>query len=139
MYYFTLCQCQCISVLVGPNRFFCVFSHVLLFATPWTVSHQALPSMGVSQQQYWNGLPFPPPRDLPDPRIEPESHVSPALAGEFFTTGPPERPPSKLLSVINMISLFTPSPSMGMKCYPLQSLITLFQIVLMLGSFSCAY
>ena len=39
--------------------------------------------MGLSRQEYWSGLPFPPPRDLPDPRIEP---TSPALAGRFFTT-----------------------------------------------------
>ena len=119
--------------------FFRVFSHVQLFATPWTVVHQALLSMGLSQQEYWNGLPFPPPRDLPDPRIKPESHESPALAGGFFTTEPPEKPPSKLISVLNMISLLTLSHSMGVRCYPFQSLITLFQIIMMLGSFLCAY
>ena len=95
--------------------------------------------MGLSQQEYWNGLPFPPARDLPDPQIELESHESPALAGGFFTTEPPEKPPSKLLSVLNMISLFTLSHSMGVKCYPFQSLITLFQKIMMLGSFLCAY
>ena len=119
--------------------FFHVFSHVQLFATPWIVVHQALLSMGLSQQDYWNGLPFPPPRDLPDPRIKPESHESPALAGGFFTTEPPEKPPSKLISVLNMISLFTLSHSMGVRCYPFQSLITLFQIIMMLASFLCAY
>ena len=44
--------------------------------TPWTVAHQAPLSMGFSRQEYWSGLPFPPPRDIPDSRIEP---VSPAL------------------------------------------------------------
>ena len=39
----------------------------------WTVAHQALLSMGFSRQEYWSGLPFPSPGDLPDPRIEPES------------------------------------------------------------------
>ena len=42
--------------------------------------------MGFSRQEYWNGLPFPTPGDLPDPGIEPATLVSPALAGKFFTT-----------------------------------------------------
>ena len=61
-------------------------SCVQLFVTLWTVALQALPSMGVSGQEYWSGLPFPPPGDLPDPGIEPMSFVSPALASGFFTT-----------------------------------------------------
>ena len=44
-------------------------SRVLLFATPWTVAHQAPSSMGFSRQEYWSGLPFPSPGDLPDPGI----------------------------------------------------------------------
>ena len=44
-----------------------------LFATPWTVTHQAPPSMGFSRQEYWSGLPFPSPGDLPDPGIKPGS------------------------------------------------------------------
>ena len=51
------------------------FSHVQLFLTPWTVACQALLSMGFSWQEYWNGLPCPPPGNLPDPGTEP----SPAL------------------------------------------------------------
>ena len=51
--------------------------------TTWTVAHQALPSMGFSREEYWSGLPFPPPGDLLDPRIKP---MSPALAGGFFTS-----------------------------------------------------
>ena len=45
--------------------------------------------MGFSRQEYWSGLPFPPLGNLPDPGIKPMSPVSPALAGEFFTTAPP--------------------------------------------------
>ena len=56
-----------------------------VFATPWTVACQAPLSMGLPRQEYWRGLPFPSPGDLPDPGIKPESPVSPALAGEFFT------------------------------------------------------
>ena len=52
------------------------FSHVWLFATLWTIAHQAPLSMRFSRQKYWNGLPCPPPGDLLDPRIEPQSFVS---------------------------------------------------------------
>ena len=48
-------------------------SHVQLFATPWTVAYQSLPSMGFSRQEYWSGLPFSSPGDLPNPGIEPGS------------------------------------------------------------------
>ena len=58
-------------------------SHVQLFATPWTVASQAPLPVGFSGQEYWSGLPFPPPRDCPNPEIKP---TSPALAGGFFTT-----------------------------------------------------
>ena len=57
-----------------------------LFATPQTVAHQAPLSMGFSRQEYWSGLPCPPPGDLPDPRMEPVSLMSPASAGRFITT-----------------------------------------------------
>ena len=55
------------------------------FVTPWTVAHQAPLSMGFPRQEYWSGLPCPPPGDLPNPGIEPASLASPALAGGFFT------------------------------------------------------
>ena len=60
------------------------FIHVRLFATLWAVAHQAPLSMGFSRQEYWSGLPCPPPRGLPDPGIEPMSLISPALVGKFF-------------------------------------------------------
>ena len=62
------------------------FSHVQLFATPWTVACQAPLSMGFFRQEYWSGLPFPTPGALPDLGIEPASLASSALAGRFFTT-----------------------------------------------------
>ena len=62
------------------------FSRVRLFATLWTVACQAPLSMGFSRQKYRSGLPCPPPGDLPNPGVEPESLTSPALAGGFFTT-----------------------------------------------------
>ena len=52
-------------------------SRVRLFATPWTVAYQASLSMGFSRQEYWSGLPFPSPGDLPDPGIEPKSTAFP--------------------------------------------------------------
>ena len=62
------------------------FSRVQLFVTPWTVAPQATLSMEFSRQEYWRGLPCPPPGDLPDPEIELASLMSLALAGGFFTT-----------------------------------------------------
>ena len=62
------------------------FNCVQVFATLWTVAHQPPLSMGFSRQEYWRGLPFLPPGDLPDPGMEPASLPSPALAGGFFTT-----------------------------------------------------
>ena len=65
------------------------FSHVQLFATPWTVAHQAPLAMGFPRQGYWLGMPFLLSGDLPDPGIEP---TSPALAGGFFTAEPLRKP-----------------------------------------------
>ena len=62
------------------------FSRVRLFATPWAVAFQAPLSIGFSRQEYWSGLPCPPPGDLPHPEIEPASLTSPTLAGGFSTT-----------------------------------------------------
>ena len=61
------------------------FSRVQLFETPQNVVHQAPLSMGISRQEYWSELPFPPPgdRDLPDPGIKPRS---PALQADFLLT-----------------------------------------------------
>ena len=59
----------------------CVLGHVQLFATPWTVARQAPLSMEFSRQEYWSGLPFPIPGDLPNPGIKPTSLSSPVLAG----------------------------------------------------------
>jgi len=61
------------------------FTHVWLYATLWTVACQAPPSMRFSRQEYWSGLPCPPPGNLPNPGIKPTSLTSPAVAGGFFT------------------------------------------------------
>ena len=70
---------MCVCVL---SRFSCVWLFVIL----WTVAHQAPLSMSFSRQEYWSGLPCPPPGDLPHPGMEPMSLTSFALAGGFFTT-----------------------------------------------------
>ena len=76
-------------VLLFPECHMCAcmlshFSCVWLFATLWIVAH-LLCSWGFSRQEYWSGLPCPPPGDLPDPGIKPTSLMSPTLAGRFFT------------------------------------------------------
>ena len=63
-----------------------MLSPVQLSATPWTVARQAPLSMGFPRQDYWSGLPFLPPGDLPDPGIEPTSH---ALQADSFPSEPP--------------------------------------------------
>ena len=65
------------------------FSRVRLFVTAWTVAHQASLSLGFSRQEYWNGLPFPSPGDLPNPGIEPESLTFPALQAGSLVLAPP--------------------------------------------------
>ena len=61
----TICVCVCVCVSHS--------GHIQLFATPWTVAHQAPLSMKVSRQEYWSGLPFPSPGHHPDPGIKPRS------------------------------------------------------------------
>ena len=63
-----------------------LLSRVRLFATPWTVAHEAPPSMGFSRQEYWSGLPFISPGDIPNPGIKPRS---PALRVDALTSEPP--------------------------------------------------
>ena len=69
-----------------------MLSRIQLFVTHQTIAQQAPLFMEFSKQEYWSRLPFPPPRDLPDPGTEPVSPASPALAGKFFTTEPPGKP-----------------------------------------------
>ena len=64
----------------------CILSCVRLFVTPWTVACQAPRSKAFPKQEYWSGLSFPSPGDLPDPEIKP---MPPALAAGFLTAAPP--------------------------------------------------
>ena len=83
-----------------------LLSHVRLFATPWTVACQAPLSTGFSRQEYWNGLPFPSPGNLPDPGIEP---ASPAWQEDSLPPAPPGKPMRReLLILILKIDLLYP-------------------------------
>ena len=65
-------------------------SRVRLLVIPWTVAHQAPLSMEFSRQEFWSGLPFPSPGDLPYPGTEP---MSPVLQADSLSSEPPEKPP----------------------------------------------
>ena len=69
-----------------------LLSRVPLFASPWPVARVAPLSMGLSQQEYWSGLPFPTPGYLSHPGIKPKSLAAPVLADRFFTTEPLGKP-----------------------------------------------
>ena len=78
-----------------------LLNHVRLFVTPWTVAYQAPPSMGFSRQEYWSGLPFPFPGDLPDPGTEPGSPTLQAAS----------EPPGKASNVIELYYVYVSFPS----------------------------
>ena len=84
-------------------------SHVWLVGTPRTVARQAPLSTWFPRQEHWNGLPFPPPGDLPDPGIKPEC---PALAGGFFTSEPPGKPKDKEWRTSKYFLLISPNSSL---------------------------
>ena len=106
------------SVLFACMRV-CILSCVPLFGTPWTVAHQAPLFMGFTRQEYWSGVPFPPPGDLPSPGTE---LASSALADRFFTTEPlgkpfflqtlcyphPLPPPTRTSSNLHTLALSSP-------------------------------
>ena len=83
-------------------------SRVRLFVIPWTIAHQAPPSMGFSRQEYWSGLPLPSPGDLPDPGIKPRS---PALQADALTSEPKLvttfLPESKCLNSMAVVNIYS--------------------------------
>ena len=85
-----------------------LLSCVRLFGTPWNVAHQATPSMGFSRQEYWNGLSFPSPEDLPNPGIEPRSPAlqTDALTSEPYKAGSEKSSCKYLESMIKLWTLF---------------------------------
>ena len=99
----TICECCC-CLVTKP---------CLTLVTPWTVAKQALPSMGFSRQEYWNGLPFPSPGDPPDPGIKP----FPALATGLFTREPPGKPICEC-AVLGLVTQLCPTLCDPMNCGP---------------------
>ena len=85
----SVCVCVCVCARVRTRARAQSLSHVQLFVTPWTGACQAPISLKIFKQEYWTGLPFPTPGDLPDQGIEPASLASPALSHGFFITAPP--------------------------------------------------
>ena len=75
-----------------------LLSRVQLFVIPWTVAYQVPPSVKFSRQEYWSGLPFPSPGDLPDPGIESRS---PALQADALPSEPPGTPEVRNTEVLN--------------------------------------
>ena len=98
MYSESLC-CSPETISTLSTDYACTHAHSVVSdsVTPWTVACQAPLSIGFSWQEYWSGLPFPPPGDLPDPGIK---LMSPALAGGFFTSEPPGKPVNLLMFYI---------------------------------------
>ena len=77
-----MCVCVCVCVCVCARKRMSMLSVVSNFATPWTITHHASLSVDFSRQEYWSGLPFPPPGDLPDPGMEPATPVSYVLQAD---------------------------------------------------------
>ena len=89
-------------------------SRVRLFVTPRTVAYHAPPSMGYSRQEYWSGLPFPSPGDLPDPGIEPRS---PALQADTLTSEPPGKPIETIIFALSKLCYFVNSAAMNIEVH----------------------
>ena len=96
----------------------CVLSHVQLFVTPCIVAHQAPLSMELSRQEYWSGLAFPTPGDLPDPGIKPGCPAFSALAGRFFTISATWEAPH-IFIVLHKIFSSVQFSSVAQSCLPI--------------------
>ena len=79
-------------------------SHVQLFVTPWTVAYQAPQSVGFSRQEYWSGLPFPSPEDLPHPGIKPRS---PTVSADALLSEPPAKSRESRISIEGRMDKYT--------------------------------
>ena len=93
-----------------------------LFVTPRTVAHQSPLSMGFPRQEYWSGLPFPPPGDLPNLGIKLASPASSTLAGGFLTTVPPGKPINSTLSIKMQVFFLGTAPGLDRGFCNLKSL-----------------
>ena len=94
------------------------FNHVRLFVTPWTIADQIPLSTGFSRQEYWSGLPCPPPEDLPNQRIEPVSPASLALQADSLLLSHQGNPNSGVhVSLPVMVSSgYMPSSRIAVPC-----------------------
>ena len=99
--------CVCVSVCVRAQS----LSSIDLFVTPWTIACQAPLFVGFPRQEYWSGLSFPPPGDLPDPGIEHVSPVSTALANGFNIMLPPGKPKVCLVQILGKLYCHFPEES----------------------------
>ena len=97
---YTVVQSWVLNVLIKVWKVK-LLSHVQLFVTPWTIAHQAPPSMKFSRREYWSGLPFPSPGVLPDPGIEP---CSPTLQADAFTVWATREAQTKECKPINLMA-----------------------------------
>ena len=97
--------------------------HVQLFAVPWTVDCQVPPSMGFSRQEYWSGLPYSSPGDLPHPGFKPASLTSPALQVDSLSFEPPGKPHIKLLLLLSHFSRVRLCATPQMAAHPRQVLL----------------
>ena len=99
-----------------------MLSRVQLFAIPWTIACQAPLSTGFSRQEYWSGLSWPPPGDLPNPGIKPASLMSPALAGGFLTTSTTWEAQAFIISlccaILRLVAQSCPTLCNPMDCSP---------------------
>ena len=91
-------------------------SRVRLFVTPWTVAYQAPLSVRFSRQEYWSGLPFPSPGDLPDPGIEPGF---PALEADALTSEPPGKPKETNVVLKHITTII---------CYCLHNILKIYKL-----------
>ena len=96
---------------------------------PWAVAQQAPLSIEFSRQEYWSGLPCPPPGDLPDPGIKPASPASPELTGRFFTTAPP----GKSICLVTTLQLEGPELQSRSKAASLHLSFFICKMGMMLG------
>ena len=104
------------SYSVATQRIKSLAQSVRLFATPWIVAYQAPPSIGFSRHEYWSGLPFPSPGDLPNPGIKPRS---PTLQADALTSEPPGKPKELQLTkrALQKDTYFTCGPQKNDKEY----------------------
>ena len=94
------------DLALGCGFVLCHFSHVQLFVTPWTVACQAPLFMGLSRQEYWSGLPCPPPGDLPNTGIKPRS---PALQTDSLPAEPPGKPKNTGMGSLSLLQGIFPT------------------------------